>query len=69
MSSNHNVRLPGGKGLNVWRNNEEFCVERVVFYSPQVQGVAYKVKHLGTTEEEVVEIVPVEAIEIVPGES
>jgi DEAD/DEAH box helicase domain-containing protein len=62
------VILPGSKGLNVWRNNEEFMVGRV-FYSPQVKGVAYKGKHLGTSDEDVVEIVPIEAIEAIPGES
>jgi DEAD/DEAH box helicase domain-containing protein len=62
------VILPGSKGLNIRRNNEEFMVDRA-FYSPKVQGLAYKGKHLGTTDEDVVEIVPVDFIESIPGES
>lgn len=38
------VIMPGSRGVNVYRDNEEFEVERV-FYSPQFGCLAYRGKH------------------------
>lgn len=62
------VIMPGSRGLNVQRDNEEFDVQRV-FFSPTLQSVAYRGRHHGTTIEEVVEIVHVDALVPIPGES
>jgi DEAD/DEAH box helicase domain-containing protein len=62
------VIMPGSKGLNVRRSNEEFEVE-AVFYSPQVSGLAYRGRYPSTTGETVKDIVPMDHIIEVPGES
>jgi DEAD/DEAH box helicase domain-containing protein len=62
------VIMPGSRGLNLRRNNEEYEVQRV-FFSPTLQAVAYRGRHLATVDEDVVEIVPVEVVEPIPGES
>jgi DEAD/DEAH box helicase domain-containing protein len=62
------VIMPGSRGINIRRNNEEFEVTRV-FFSPTLQAVAYRGRHLGTSHDDVVEIVPVNNLEPTPGES
>ena len=62
------VIMPGSRGLNIQRNNEEFEVQRI-FFSPTLQAVAYRGRHQATTVEEVVEIVHVDALVPIPGES
>jgi len=62
------VIRPGSTGLNVRRSNEEFVVE-AVFYSPQVGGLAYRGRYPSTTGETTKDIVPLEFITEIPGES
>jgi hypothetical protein len=60
--------MPGSKGINVRRSNEEFEVE-AVFYSPQVSGLAYRGRYPSTTGETTKDIVPLDFITEIPGES
>lgn len=62
------VILPGSKGLSTHRNNEEFEVQKAQFH-PSVNGLAYRGKYITTTEENVVEFLPITALVPVPGES
>jgi DEAD/DEAH box helicase domain-containing protein len=62
------VIMPGSKGLNLRRSNEEFEVE-AVFYSPQVNGLAYRGRYPSTTGETTKDIVPLDFISEIPGES
>jgi len=65
------IIMPGSRGLNLQRNNEEFEIEGV-FYSPTMKGLAYKGKHLSEFNEkhaDVVISVPIRSIEAIPGES
>ena len=62
------VIMPGSRGLNLRRNNEEFEVE-AVFYSPQVGGLAYRGRYPSTTGETTKDIVPLDFISEIPGES
>ena len=62
------VIMPGSRGINLRRNNEEFEVTRI-FFSPALQAVAYRGRHLGTSIEDVAEIVAVDWVEPTPGES
>jgi DEAD/DEAH box helicase domain-containing protein len=62
------VIMPGSRGIGVRRNNEEFVVERVL-YHPRVNGLAYRGRYQSTTNETVAEIVPVEGLVEIPGES
>jgi len=56
------------QGVNVPRNNEEFEVEDVVF-SPQISGLAYRGRYLSTTGDTVKDIVAIDSLAQVPGES
>jgi len=62
------VIMPGSRGLNIQRNNEEFEVQRV-FFSSKLQAVAYRGRHEATTVEEVVEIIRVDALVPIADES
>jgi DEAD/DEAH box helicase domain-containing protein len=62
------IIMPGSKGINVRRSNEEFEVE-AVFYSPQVSGLAYRGRYPSTTGETTKDIVPLDFITEIPGES
>lgn len=62
------VIMPGSKGLNLRRTNEEFDVE-AVFFSPQVGGLAYRGRHASTRGETTKDIVPLDFIAEIPGES
>jgi len=65
------VIQPGSKGLDIRKDNEEFFVE-AVFYSPVMQGIAYRGKHLsdGRAENAGVTIsIPYMSLIEVPGES
>jgi hypothetical protein len=62
------VIMPGSRGVNIQRNNEEFEVQRI-FFSPTLQAVAYRGRHEATTVEEVVEIVRVDDLVPIAGES
>jgi len=62
------VIMPGSKALNIRRNNEEFEVQRV-FFSPALNGIAYAGRHFGTGTKEGIEIVPLDFLAPIPGES
>jgi DEAD/DEAH box helicase domain-containing protein len=65
------VIMPGSKGLDIRRNNEEFFVEGV-FFSPSFNGLAYRGRHLseqGTKFQGVKISVPVDSLIQIPGES
>jgi len=65
------VIQPGSKGLDIKKDNEEFFVE-AVFYSPVVQGIAYRGKHLsdGRAANAGVTIsIPYTSLIEIPGES
>jgi hypothetical protein len=62
------VIMPGGRGLSVRRNNEEFTVERVLFH-PTVNGLAYRGRFESTTVETVAEFVAIADLVEIPGES
>jgi len=66
------VILPGSKGLNITKNNEEFEVE-AVFFHPSVSGLSYRGKHISNItkpgKEIVKEIVPIKTLIEIPGES
>jgi DEAD/DEAH box helicase domain-containing protein len=62
------VVMPGSKGLDIRRNNEEFTVDKV-FYSPSFGGIAYRGKHVSVQEVEVIEIIPLDSLIPIPGES
>ncbi|MCS7135161.1 MAG: DEAD/DEAH box helicase [Nitrososphaerota archaeon] len=60
------IIMPGSKGLNINRGNEEFTV-RDIFYRPR-DGLCYRGFHLSDTQEGEI-IVPHRAIIEIPGES
>jgi len=65
------VIMPGSKGLNIRRDNEEFFVEGV-FYSPAFKKLAYRGKCLSQTNKKfdgTVITVPVDSLIEIPGES
>jgi DEAD/DEAH box helicase domain-containing protein len=62
------VIMPGSRGLDVLWNNEEFEVI-TVFFSPHLHAVAYRGRHLTLGEKEGEEIVAVNRIAPIPGES
>jgi DEAD/DEAH box helicase domain-containing protein len=62
------VILPGSKGVNITRNNEEFEVQ-TVFFSPMLQGLGYRGRHISTTGESVVETLSIKALAPIPGET
>lgn len=65
------VIMPGSKGLNINRNNEEFFVEGV-FFSPSLKGLAYRGKHLSEMIEkfnDTIISIPFKLIKEIPGES
>ena len=66
QSSGQPVILPGSKGLCLKHQNEEFMVESV-FYTPQ--GLRYRGYHLSNNDPNVKEVVPLENLVEIPGES
>lgn len=65
------VIMPGSKGLNIDRNNEEFFVEGV-FFSPSLKGLAYRGKHLYERTpkfDNVIISIPINSLKEIPGES
>lgn len=65
------VIMPGSKGLDVKKNNEEFFIDDV-FYSPVIEGLAYRGKHIsekGPKFDDVKISVPVDSLVEIPGES
>lgn len=73
LDENHFVRviMPGSKGLNVKKNNEEFFVEGV-FFSPVFNKLAYRGRHLselGSEFNDAIISVPFDYIKEIPGES
>ncbi|MFH0933082.1 MAG: hypothetical protein V1832_02035 [Nitrospirota bacterium] len=65
------VIMPGSKGLNINRNNEEFFVEGV-FFSPAFKGLAYRGKHISEKAskfEDVTISISTASLKEIPGES
>ncbi|MGA3234807.1 MAG: DEAD/DEAH box helicase [Bryobacteraceae bacterium] len=62
------VIMPGSRGVDIQHNNDEFFVSRI-FFSPTLQSVAYRGRHETTSEEGVVEIIGVDSLVPIPGES
>jgi len=65
------VILPGSKGLDLEKNNEEFFVEGV-FYSPFLKGLAYRGKHLSEKSPKFSNVtisIPINYLKEIPGES
>ena len=65
------IIMPGSKGLNVKKNNEEFFIDGV-FYSPVVGGLVYRGKHRSeqTKKYDGTKIsIPVDSLVKIPGES
>ena len=65
------VIMPGSKGLDINKNNEEFFVEGV-FFSPSVKGLAYRGKHLSERTPKfnnVTNSIPIDSLKEIPGES
>jgi len=65
------VIIPGSKGLDIKRNNEEFFVEGV-FFSPSFKGLAYRGKHLSEKTSkfsDVIISIPIDSLKEIPGES
>ena len=64
------VIIPGSKGLDVKKDNEEFFVEGV-FYSPIFQGIAYRGKYLSqkNSKHDATTSIPIDRLKEIPGES
>ena len=65
------VIMPGSKGLNINRDNEEFFVEGV-FFSPSFKGLAYRGKHLSERTSRfngAIISIPIDSLKEIPGES
>jgi DEAD/DEAH box helicase domain-containing protein len=65
------VIMPGSKGLNINKNNEEFFVEGV-FFSPSFKRLAYRGKHLSQRIPEfndAIISIPIDSLKEIPGES
>lgn len=65
------VLKPGTKGLDITKDNEEFYIEKV-FYSPVMQGIGYRGKHISEDNrrhEGVAISVPYKSLIEIPGES
>jgi DEAD/DEAH box helicase domain-containing protein len=62
------VILPGSKGINIRKNNEEFNVQHV-FFNPGMGGLSYRGRHASMTDERVKETIPLSSLIEIPGES
>ena len=65
------VIMPGSKGLDIKRDNEEFFVEGV-FFSPSFKGVAYRGKHLSEKTSKFSDVtisISIDSLKEIPGES
>ncbi|MBT9147120.1 MAG: ATP-dependent RNA helicase SrmB [Syntrophomonadaceae bacterium] len=66
------VIMPGSKGLNVKRDNEEFMVDGV-FFSPELGGLAYRGKQIpektSRSYEGLTETISISSLKEIPGES
>jgi len=65
------VIMPGSKGLNIKKNNEEFFVEGV-FFSPSLKGLAYRGKHLSERTSRFNDVaisISADSLKEIPGES
>lgn len=66
------VIMPGSKGLNVNKDNQEFMVDGV-FFSPEIGGLAYRGKQIpektSPRYEGVTTIIPISSLKEIPGES
>ena len=65
------VIMPGSKGLNINKDNEEFLVEGV-FYSPAIRGLAYRGRYtleIAQKFEGMTTTISVDSLKEIPGES
>jgi len=65
------VIMPGSKGLDIKKDNEEFFVEGV-FFSPSFKGLAYRGKHLSEKTSrfnDMVVSIPADSLKEIPGET
>jgi DEAD/DEAH box helicase domain-containing protein len=62
------VIMPDSRGLDIRRDNKEFAVAKV-FFSPTLQSVAYRGRYETTSDPQVVEIVSVDSLVPISGES
>jgi DEAD/DEAH box helicase domain-containing protein len=62
------IILPGSKGLNINRNNEEFEVEDV-FFNPSMGGLSYRGRYSSDKETTGKIIIPLKSLIEIPGES
>lgn len=62
------VILPGSKGLNIKRNNEEFEVDAVLF-NPSFGSLCYRGTHTSIPDEKGKITIPIKALIEIPGES
>jgi len=65
------VIMPGSKGLDIKRDNEEFFVEGV-FFSPSFKGLAYRGKHLSEKTSKFSDVtisISIDSLKEIPGES
>jgi DEAD/DEAH box helicase domain-containing protein len=65
------IIMPGSKGLNIEKHNEEFLVEGI-FFSPHFNGLAYRgdyVLEIGHKYKDSTTIIPIKALIEIPGES
>ena len=65
------VIMPGSKGLDIKRDNEEFFVEGV-FFSPSFKGPAYRGKHLSEKTSKFSDVtisISIDSLKEIPGES
>lgn len=62
------VIMPGSRGVDLLRNNEEFAVEKVYMH-PKITGLAYLGKHITFPDPNAKEYVSIRDIVEIPGES
>lgn len=65
------IIMPGSKGLNIDKNNQEFLVEDV-FFNPIYRGLVYRGRYIleiGHKYEDSITIIPIESLIEIPGES
>lgn len=62
------IILPGSKGLNIKRNNEEFEVD-AVFFNPSFGSLCYRGTHTSIPDEKGKITIPIKSLVEIPGES
>lgn len=65
------IIMPGSKGLNIKKGNEEFFIDGV-FFSPAIKGLAYRGKHISEKTKKhknAIISIPLDSLKEIPGES